>query len=239
MAASVTLSRRIESCRINHMENVNEIIDRQRRFAEMASDADSLYSIVDLHMLVEQCRGFARAKILAYHEETNQMGAAATDELVLHAAAVLKVSPSNATQLVQDYPDLVRRKHLGMLPLHVVVAATGVSHFGRVKAYLGAFPEGAKVLDKRGLLPLQLAILHGAEWEVVKLLIDSFPLVLQYPLLPFAPVQENIRSMIGLQPFHMACSLKYELSFLVQILAKSQDTIVLNCGASKKESSFI
>ena len=227
MATSVTLSRRIESCRIEHREDVNEILDRQRRLAAMASDSESsMYSTIDLHMLVEHCRDFAKAKILAFHGETHGMGAAAADELVLHAAAELKVSPLNTVQLVQDYPDLIRHKHRGMLPLHVVVAATGVDHIGRVRAFLSAFPEGAKVLDTRGLLPLQIAILHGAPWEVVKLLIDEFRSALQYPFLPLAPVPEHVRSMIGFRPFHMACSLKYGLSFLFQLLAaEGQDSI--------------
>lgn len=225
MATSVTLSRRIEGRRISNMLSVNEILDRQRRLAAMASDTDSLYSILDLHMLVEHCRDLAMAKILAYYAEAYRMNAPAPDELVLHAAAELKISPLNTVQLVEDYPNLIRYNYRGMLPLHVVVAATGVDHVGRVKAFLNAYPETAKVLDAQGLLPLQVALLHGAEWDVVKLLIDAFPSALQYPFLPCAPVPEHFRLLIGLRPFHMACAQKYELSFLFQLLAESQDSI--------------
>ena len=225
MASSVTLSRRIEGRRISNMECVNEILNRQRRLAAMASDTESLYSIVDLHMLVEHCSELAKSKILAYYGESYRMDTPAPDELVLHAAAELKVSPLNTAQLVHDYPDLIRHKYRGMMPLHVVVAATGVDHVGRVKAFLNVFPKAAKVLDAQGLLPLQVALLHEAEWEVVKLLIDAFPSALKYPFLPCAPVQENFHVLIGLRPFHMAISLKYELSFLFQLLAESQDSI--------------
>ena len=225
MTSSLTLSRRIEGRRISNMECVNEILDRQQRLAAMASDTDSLYSIVDLQMLVEHCRDSAKSKILAYYAETYLVVAPAPEELVLHGAAELKVSPSNTAQLVQDYPSLIRHKNHGMLPLHVVVAATGVDHVGRVKAFLNAWPEAAKVLDAQGQLPVQIALLHRAEWEVVKLLIDVFPSALQYPFLPRAPVPGQLRMLIGLRPFHMACSLKYGLSFLFQLLAESQDSI--------------
>ncbi|KAL7495217.1 hypothetical protein ACHAWT_006936 [Skeletonema menzelii] len=225
MSSSLTLSRRLEGRRISKMDCVNEILDRQQRLAAMASDTGSLYSIVDLQMLVEHCKESAKLKILAYYGETYLVVAPAPEELVLHAAAELKVSPLNSAQLVQDYPTLIRHENHGVLPLHVVVAATGVDHAGRVKAFLDAFPEAAKVMDAKGLLPVQIALLHGAEWEVIKLLIDAFPAALQYPFLPCVPVPEEFCTTIGLRPFHMACSLKYELNFLFQLLAESQDSI--------------
>jgi hypothetical protein len=225
MTTSLTLSRRIEVRRISNLE-CDEILDRQRRLAAMARDTESLYSIVDLHMLVAHCRDSAKAKILAYYGESYRMSAAAPDELVLHAAAELKVSPLNTAQLLQDYPNLISYKTTrGMLPLHVAVTATGVDHVGRVRAFLNALPEAAKVLDAQGLLPVQVALLHGAEWDVVKLLIDAFPSALQYPFLPCAQVPVHFRLLIGFRPFHMACTLKYELSFLFQLLAESQDSV--------------
>ncbi len=208
------------------MECVNEILDRQRRLAVMASDTDSMYSIVDLQMLVEHCKESARSKILAYYGETYLVIAPAPEELVLHAAAELKVSPLNTAQLVQDYPTLIRHKNHGMLPLHVAVASTGIDHAGRVKAILDAYPGAAKVLDAKGLLPVQIALLYGAEWEVIKLLIDAFPSALRYPFLPCTPMRGEFHTLVGLRPFHMACSLKYELSFLFQLLAESQDSVV-------------
>lgn len=226
MTSSLSLSRRIEGRRISNMECVNEILDRQRRLAVMASDTDSMYSIVDLQMLVEHCKESSRSKILAYYGETYLVIAPAPEELVLHAAAELKVSPLNTAQLVQDYPTLIRHKNHGMLPLHIAVASTGIDHAGRVKAILDAYPGAAKVLDAQGLLPVQRALLHSAEWEVVKLLIDAFPSALWYPFLPCAPMQGQFRTLVGLRPFHMACSLKYELSFLFLLLAESQDSIV-------------
>ena len=225
MSSSLTLSRRIEGRRISKMECVNEILDRQRRLQAMASDTDSLYSIVDLQMLVEHCKESAKSKLLAYYGETYLVVAPAPEVLVLHAAADLKVSPLNTVQLVQDYPALIRHKNHGILPLHVAVAATGVDHAGRVKAFLDAFHGAAKVMDARGMLPVQIALLHGAEWEVIKLLIDAFPAALQYPFLPCVPVMEELRTLIGLRPFHMACSLKYELNVLFRLLAESQDSI--------------
>ena len=236
MSSSMSLSRRIERCRIEHTEDVDKLIDKQRRLSAMASDSDSLYSVADLQILVEHCRELAKSKMLAFYGSRHlMMGADATDELVLHAAAELKVSSLNLAQLVQDYPNLICHRHHGMLPLHVVVAATGIDHFSRVRAILSAFPEGAKLLDSRGILPVQIALLSGAPWEVVKLLIAAFPSAIQYPFLPFTPVLEhNVRSLIGLRPFEMACSLGYyDLSFLFQLLAKSQDIVITAASPSK------
>ena len=233
MSSSMSLSRHIERCRIEHTENVDKLIDKQRRLSAMASDSDSLYSVVDLQILVEHCRDLAKSKMLAFYSQRHLMGADATDELVLHAAAELKVSSLNLAQLVQDYPNLICHKHRGMLPLHVVVAATGIDHFSRVRAILRAFPEGAKVLDSRGILPVQIALLSGAPWEVVKLLIAEFPSAIQYPFLPFAPVLEH-NELIGLRPFEIACSLGYyDSSFLFQLLAKSQDIVITAARPSK------
>lgn len=231
MSIIMPLGRRIEICR----ENVDKLIDKQRRLSAMASDPDTLYSAVKLQTLVEQYRDYVKSKMLAFYSQTHLMGADATDELVLHAAAWLKVSSLNLAQLVQDYPNLICHKHRGVLPLHVVIAATGDDHFSRVRAILCAFPEGAKVLDSRGILPVQIALLSGAPWEVVKLLIDAFPSAIQYPFLPFAPVLEhNVRSLINLRPYEMACSLGYyDLSSLFQLLAKSQDIVITAASHSK------
>ena len=221
---TVILSRRIEGRRISNLKEVDQILDRQRRLAVMASNGNRMYSIVDLQLLVEQCREVAMSKILACYDETLVVSPA-SEELVLHAAAELRVSPLNTVQLVQDYPECIHHMNNGMLPLHLVVAATGVDHAGRVKAFLNVFPESAKVLDARGLLPVQIALLHGAEWDVVKLLIGAFPLALQYPFLPCAPIEEHFGEYIGMKPFLMACSLKYSSSSLFQLLAGSPDSI--------------
>lgn len=237
-SGSASLSRRIEGRRISNLKSVDEILDRQRRLAVMANTKDRVYSVVDLLMLIETCRDLAKSKILRYYGENFLLVAPAPEELLLHAAAELRVSPLNTVQLVQDYPDYIRHMNHGTLPLHIAVAATGIDHAGRVKALLNAFPEAAKVLDGRGLLPVQIALIHRAEWEVVKLLVDAFPPALQYPFLPSVPVSEQTRVLIGLRPFQMACSLSYNLSTLFQLLVESQDSFATapsNCIHNRRD----
>ena len=59
-------------------------------------------------MFIDQRRTEARMKILVAYNQGRNIDAAAQD-IVLHAAAKIKVPPLNTMQLIKDYPNLVRQ----------------------------------------------------------------------------------------------------------------------------------
>lgn len=218
---------------------IDDVLDSQRRFQAKLADGDIFYSRTDLRMFIDRCKTEARTKIVAVYSETSSNVEIPSQELVLHAAAKLNISPLNTKQLIKDYPDLVRETYPegpnGSLPLHVAAAAIGSDHVDRMKLYLNAYPGAVKLVDACGLLPMQIALIHGADFDVMKLLTEAFPPALEYPFLPRPPVPEDLKPLVGLLPFHIACCRNYSLDVIFQLLVECPDCI---SGAQPIEKSL-
>mmetsp|Transcript_26098 Transcript_26098/g.55065 ORF Transcript_26098/g.55065 Transcript_26098/m.55065 type:complete len:262 (+) Transcript_26098:184-969(+) len=225
------------------VDEIEHMLDSQRRFQSMLADGDIFYSRSDLRLFIDQCREETRVKLLlAYngqmptdHNDDIMDVESSGEELVLHAAAKLKVSPLNTMQLLRDYPEFIRQKistrgqaalQAGSLPLHIAAAAMGNDQVDRLRPLLNAYPDAIRHTDERGMLPLQIALLHGADLDVTKLMTEAFPPSLGYPLLlrPTA-VTEDLLPLVGLSPFHMACCCNCSLDVIFQLLASCPGSI--------------
>ena len=95
---------------LSSVSEIEHLLDNQRRFLAMLADGDdNFYSRTDLRMSIDKRKTEARMKILAAYNQERNTNAAASQDLVLHAAAKIKVSPLNTMQLIKDYPNLVRQ----------------------------------------------------------------------------------------------------------------------------------
>ena len=195
--------------RFASVEEVDQILDSQRRFQAMLADVDVFYSRTDLRMLIDQKKNAARTKLLSYYSEAfgNDLDADTLPNLVLHAAAWLRVSPLNTIQLIKDYPDLVRYQNgpNGSMPLHVAVKAIGDDHLKRVKPFLDQYNQAIKLLDEDGLLPLHSALIFGAGYEVIIYLIGSYIDAVKYAIHPRSTASVQCAPFVGMLPFHVAC----------------------------------
>ncbi|KAL7535127.1 hypothetical protein ACHAXR_006288 [Thalassiosira sp. AJA248-18] len=216
---------------LSPVSEADHIIDSQRRFQAMLADGDDIfYSRTDLRMFIDKCRTEALQLILVAFSETHNTDAEAPQELVLHAAAKIRVSPLNTKQLIKDYPNFVRQTYPeddpnGSTPLHYSAAAVGSNQIDRLKPFLKAYPDAAKQVDEWGLVPMQIALIHGADFDVMKLLVDAYPPAIEYPLLPRPPVSGELEPLVGLLPFHIACCRNYSLDVIFQLLLESPDSI--------------
>ena len=207
---------------------INDILDSQRRFQLMLADEDVAdddiyYSQEDLRIFIEKCRNDARTKLIVACSDVDE---STSPDYILHAAAKIKLSPQNTAQLITDYLDLISSKWDGSLPLHFATAAAGISdHMERVKLFLHAHPDAIKRVDERGMLPLHIALVCGADFDVIKLLIEAFPPALDIPFLPRRPVIDDLVPLIGLLPFHIACCQNYSLDVIFYLLLESPDCI--------------
>ena len=175
------------------VSEINEILDSQRRFQSMLADGDVFYSRTDLRMFIDKCRADAMNKILAAFNDIDE---SSNHNIILHAAAKLKVSPQNTALLITEWPELVSHSYPKLsLPLHFSAAAVGSDHANRVKPFLTAHPEATKRVDEHGLLPMQLALIQGADYDVMKLLIDAFPPALEYPFLPRCNIPKDLADL--------------------------------------------
>lgn len=186
---------------------VNSILDRQRGYQKSLSDGDIFLSRTDLRMHIDRCRVDARTKLLELYSETHTREEETLQDLILHAAAWLQVSPLNMAQLIKDYPDLIRHHDgpRGLFPVHIAVKAVGSKHYERVEPFLDLYPEATKCLDEDGLLPLQSALLAGADYRVIQLLLDHNPDASKLLVLPESPVKEEYARYVGMLPIHVAC----------------------------------
>lgn len=209
------------------LSEIDHLLDSQRRFQTMLADADVFYSRSDLRMFIDRCRAEARTQLLAAYRQGHAVDGAESQEpeLVLHAAAKIKVSPLNARQLIKDYSNCVRGEFTGSV-LHVAAAARGAEHAERLRPFLDAFPAAIRMKDGHGMVPLQLALLHGTEVGVVQLLAEAFPAALEQRFLPRPPVPVVYQSLVGLLPFHVACCRGSSLDVIFWLLVK-QPGIVL------------
>ena len=66
------------------------------------------------------------------------------------------------------------------MPLHFAASAVGSGHFDRLRVFLDAYPDAVQQADERGMVPIQIALIHRADLDVMKLLIEFF----SYRLLP-------------------------------------------------------
>ena len=153
-------------------------------------------------------------------------------DYILHAAAKLKVSPPNTAQLIKDYPDLVHHSHPenspnGSLPLHLAAAAVGSDgHVDRVKVFLNSYPDAIKLVNEHQLLPMQIALIHDADYDVMKLLIDAYQPALEHPFLPSSEsIPTEFLPLIGMLPFHIACCRNYSLDVIFTLLVESPDSL--------------
>jgi len=218
------------------IDQINNILDSQRRFQSMLKDNDVFYSRSDLRMFIDKCKRDALSKLLSAFSDIDETTGG--QDYILHAAAKLKVYPLNAEQLIKDYPELVEHKYPedspnGSLPLHLAAAAVGSDdHVDRVKVILRAYPDAIKLVNEHQLLPMQIALIHGADYDVMKLLIDAYQPALEYP---FFPSSDNIPTqflpLIGMLPFHIACCRNYSLEVIFKLLVESPDTLrSTNCS---------
>ncbi|KAL3791832.1 hypothetical protein HJC23_002463 [Cyclotella cryptica] len=188
-------------------EEVDLLLDKQRRFQAMLADGDIFYSRSDLRMFIDKCRNDARSKLLDLYSEFHKTDPETLQDLVLHAAAWLKVSPLNTMQLIRDYPELISHRFgpNGSLPLHIAARAVGETHLQRLEPFLDRFPEASKCLDKHGLLPLHSALIQGANYDVVTRLLESYPDASKCIVLPRSPVPKDLVPFVGMLPFHVSC----------------------------------
>ena len=186
---------------------VDQILDLQRDFQAKLVKGDIFYSRTDLHMYIDRCRNEARANLLELYSEAHHVDSETSSDLVLHAAAWGKISSLNIIQLIKDYPDLLRHQNgpNGSLPLHIAVTAVGDGHFERVEPFLDLYPQAAKCLDENRLLPLQNALISGAGYDVISLLLNTHIDAIKQMILPRYPVHEKFTPFVGLLPFHVAC----------------------------------
>ena len=218
-----------DRCWSSPAAEIDHILDSQRRYKAMLADIDVFYSRSDLRMFVDQCRAKARAKLLAAYDQESST-AAPREDLVLHAAAKIQVSPLNVAQLIEDYPGLVRRASRGSLPLHVAATAQGAEHLERLKPLLDAYPEAIATKDEHGLVPMQIALLHEADADAVKLLVDSFPPALEYRFLPLPSAPAAYQLLVGLLPFHLACCCGCSLDVIFRLLLERPDVVSTACS---------
>ena len=223
----MTWERRAFSARLfSGIEEVDRLIDSQRRFACMLSDEDIFYSRTDLRMFIDRCRNDARRELLSLYCEIHGLATESAQDLVLHAAAELRVSPYNTNQLIRDYGNLINHSHRGSLPLHLAAGAVGTDHIFRLNHFLTAYPKAVKQFDANGILPMQIALLSNAEYDVMELLVNSYPPVLTLPFFPRTDaVSEDIESLVGMQPFHIACCRNYSLDVIFKMLLEGPDCL--------------
>jgi len=218
------------------LDQINNLLDSQRRFQSMLKDNDVFYSRSDLRMFIDKCRRDARSNLLTAFSDIDETTGG--QDYILHAAAKLKVSPLNAEQLIKDYPELVEHKYPGdipngSLPLHLAAAAVGSDgHVDRVKVFLNSYPDAIKLVNEHQLLPMQIALIHGADYDVMKLLIDAYQPALEFPFLPSSNnIPTEFLPMIGMLPFHIACCRNYSLEVIFKLLVESPDTLrSTNCS---------
>ena len=215
------------------LDQINNILDSQRRFQSMLKDNDVFYSRTDLRMFIDKCRADALSKLLSAFSDVDE---ASGQDYILHAAAKLKVSPLNTAQLIKDYPELVHSRPEdipnGSLPLHLAAAAVGGDdHIDRVKVFLNSYPDAVKLVNEHQLLPMQIALIHGADYDVMKLLIDAYQPALEFPFLPSSETPTEFLPLTGMLPFHIACCRNYSLDFIFTLLVESPDTLAgANCS---------
>jgi ankyrin repeat protein len=206
--------------RYTAVEEVDRILDSQRRYQAMLADEDIFYSRTDLRMFIDQHRNEAKSKLLGFYSQAHNVDVETLPDLVLHAAAWLRVSPLNTRQLIKDYPDLIRhRDGLGSLPLHIAVKAVGDDHADRLEHFLDLYSEATRCIDENGILPLHSALIAGADYKVIQLLLQSYLEASEVMILPRSPVPTELAPFVGMLPFHVACcrsSAEVIYTFLVQ-----------------------
>jgi hypothetical protein len=214
------------------LEQVNAILDRQRGYQASLTNEDIFLSRTDLRMHIDRCRQDARTKLQEFYGQAHTVDPNALPDLILHAAAWLKVSPLNTVELIKDYPDLVRhRDGNGSLPLHTSVKAMGDDQCERVEPFLDLYPEAAQCVDGDGILPLHCALIFGADYRVIQLLMESFIDACNCIFLPRYPVKKEYVKYIGMLPVHLAfcCS---SVDVIYCLLLQSPEVLI---GAGKKE----
>mmetsp|Transcript_34907 Transcript_34907/g.75367 ORF Transcript_34907/g.75367 Transcript_34907/m.75367 type:complete len:286 (+) Transcript_34907:67-924(+) len=166
------------------MLEIDNLLDRQRRFLGMLADSDIFYSRTDLRMFIDKCKTEARTKIMELYSQTcHETDEELSKDLVLHAAAKIMVSPLNIALLIKDYPDFICQTYpedpRGSMPLHFAAAAVGSDHLGRLRGFIRAYPAAIEHIDECGMLPMQIALVHGADFDVMKLLIEAYPAAIE------------------------------------------------------------
>ena len=213
------------------VDQVNNILDSQRRFQSMLKDNDVFYSRSDLRMFIDKCRRDALSRLLTAFSDIDETTGG--QDYILHAAAKLKVSPLNTAQLIKDYPEHLEDSPNGSLPLHLAAAAVGSDdHVDRVKVFLNSCPDTIKQVNEHQLLPMQIALIHGADYDVIKLLIDAYQPALECQFLPSSDnIPTEFLPMIGMLPFHIACCRNYSLDVIFKLLVESPDSLAgANCS---------
>jgi len=124
-------------------------------------------------------------KIMELYSQTcHETDAELSEDLVLHAAAKIMVSPLNIALLIKDYPDFICQTYpegpRGSMPLHFAAAAVGSDHLGRLRRFVSAYPAAIKHADECGMVPMQIALVHGADFDVMKLLIEAYPTAIEH-----------------------------------------------------------
>ncbi len=213
------------------VEKIDQLLDSQRRYAAMLNDGDDVfYSRTDMRMLIDKFRVDARKSLLSLYCDVHGINdIASAQDLILHAAAEFKLSHRNTCLLIREYGHLINLSHpegpYGSMPLHIAAAATGADHPFRLEAFVNAYSDAVKIPDSNDMLPLQIAAVNGADFDVIKLLIDAHPLALARPLFPRV-ISNELDGMIGMLPFHIACGRSYSLEVIFLILLEYPSCII-------------
>lgn len=150
------------------------------------------------------------------------------DWTLVHAAASIRECPEGLLQLAISFSakDLQSPNDRGDLPLHIVASHSLLFHFqefdededwrGRqTKLLVEAYPDGASVRNKAGMLPLALAIDSGQPWQALDALIHA------------APETLCKRDSKGLYPFQQAATgSKTDLTKVFRLLRSAPNLIL-------------
>ena len=218
--------------RLDPLSSVEYLIGCQRRFSSMLDKGipDAFYSRSDLRMLLDSARDAAKDKLLELCSEL-ECTPGSMERQVLHAAAALRISPANAAQLVRDY----HRETVEFVdgtttsPLHVASGAVGAEHAERVRVFLDAFPTTKQQTDNRGLPPLHNSLLSSARLNVVKMLVDAWPLSVRLPMPSTYRDRLNSRELIGLEgltPSQLAACCSAELDVIFFLCRYDPDSLL-------------
>jgi len=134
--------------------------------------------------------------------------------LPLHLVAQNGIAWDVQVQSLYDANTIAVRVRTGVkfgnrLPLHLA-AANASSDFSMISNFIKYDPRAASQADRKGLFPLHLACESGHSWEIVNLIHQAFPGVVEQ-------VEENNR---GWNALHMAASSNHSDGELLSELVK-------------------
>mmetsp|Transcript_6943 Transcript_6943/g.13876 ORF Transcript_6943/g.13876 Transcript_6943/m.13876 type:complete len:234 (-) Transcript_6943:546-1247(-) len=209
---------------------VESILDDRSHLEFMLEEGgDEVLTAADFRVFIDTFKEDAKSILISLFCEIHGISIETAQNLLLHAAAEFKVSHRNISQMIRDYGELINHSYPeqqnGSLPLHIACAAAGREHRLRLEAFMIPFPQAVKIPDINNMTSLQIALIHGADVDVIKLLIDSYRPALMKPFLPNTTTSD-LEPLVGMLPFHIACCRSRWLDVIYQILVESQSDVI-------------